>query len=169
MYFSKRVVLLVTVLVFSAISQLKAQQIDVDSLLRVVIEKSKDKSQTDQTIALARLGIQESPDYLDFHLLLGRVYKEIGWYDSARYFLNHVIDNNPAYKDAFSILIPLELEQGQLEEGFRLSEMAINNYPNEPRFYVFKHAFIQLEKDERKEFDFLKSVINQYDYPLVYK
>ncbi|EKB50723.1 hypothetical protein B879_00703 [Cecembia lonarensis LW9] len=148
--------------VFVGNAGLKAQQIDTDSLLQVVIEKSKDKSKANEAIALGRLGIQVAPDYYDFHLLLGKVYKEVGFYDSARYFLNLVIENNPAYKDAFSIILPLELEQQQMEVGLRLSEMAIDNFPDEAKFYVFKHAFIQLERDERKEFDFLQSVIVQF-------
>jgi YaiO family outer membrane protein len=162
MYFSIRLILIFLLTLSFTCVKINAQQIDTDSLLLVVIEKAKDRSQSEEAIALARIGIKEAPDYLDFHLLLGRLYKENTQYDSARYFLNHVIERNPSYKDAFTILLSLELGQSEMEEGLRISDLAIENYPNEAKFYSLKHAFIQLGQDERKEFDYLKAVIDQF-------
>lgn len=142
--------------------EVKAQKIDTDSLLFAALEIAKEGKDHPMAIAMARLGVKEAPDYLDFHLLLGRLYKEIGQVDSARYFLNHVIDVNPVYKDSFSYLLGLEYDEKNIDEGLKIADKAIKTYPNEERFYTFKHVFIQLKRDERAEFDFLKAAIKQF-------
>jgi YaiO family outer membrane protein len=143
-------------------SESNAQKIDADSLLFTALEIAKEGKDRSKAMAMAKLGIKEAPDYLDFHLLLGRLYKEEGQVDSARYFLHYVIDHNPAYKDAFSYLLGLEYEERNIQEGLNMADNAIREYPNEERFYTFKHAFLQLQRDERVEFDFLKSAIKQF-------
>ncbi|PSL07897.1 YaiO family outer membrane beta-barrel protein [Cecembia rubra] len=140
----------------------KAQQIDTDSLLFAALEMAKEDKEKTKAISMARLGANLAPNYLDFHLLLGRLYKETGGIDSARYYLHYVIDANPDYKDAFSHLLRLEYDERNAYSGLKVSEQAIEKYPEEVSFYTFKHGFIQLKRDEREEFDFLKKAISLF-------
>lgn len=140
----------------------KAQVIDADSLLFVAIEKSKLPSSKEEALAIGRFGAKEFPDYLDFHLLVGRLYKEKSQFDSARIFLNYVIENSPNYQDAFYLLLNLELFDNNGIEGLRVSNYAIACFPEDVKFYTYKHSFLQLERDERKEFDFLINAIKKF-------
>ncbi len=56
------------------------------------------------------LGKKLAPDYIDFHLALGRNYDLLKVQDSARFYYNYVIEKNPRYEDAFLYLINLDLE-----------------------------------------------------------
>ncbi|RZS98068.1 YaiO family outer membrane beta-barrel protein [Cecembia calidifontis] len=144
------------------INPINAQVIDADSLLFAAIEKSKTPSTKQEAIIMGRIGIKEFPDYLDFHLLLGRIYKEQNRFDSARFFLNHVIEKNPNYNDAFYLLLNLEFIEKNSLEGLRISNYAIACFPDDVKLYSYKLSFFQLEKDERKEFDFLKLAIKKF-------
>jgi len=139
-----------------------AQTVDTDSLLFAAIKVTNEEKNYPKAISMSRLGIEEAPDYLDFHLLLGRLYRLTNNVDSARYFLNYVIERNPLYEDAFTYLLGLEYEQGNIGEGLRAADKAISYYPEKVEYYRYKHDFIQLERDERMEYDFLKPVLAKF-------
>lgn len=138
------------------------QKIDTDSLLIETIKVTNQEKNYSKAISMARLGIKEAPDYLDFHLLLGRLYKLTGKVDSARYFLHYVIEQNQAYEDAYDYLLGLEYDQGNYNEGMQLADKAISIYPEKVSLFRYKHGFLQLQGDEREEYDFLKNVISTF-------
>ncbi|RPA67904.1 YaiO family outer membrane beta-barrel protein [Cyclobacteriaceae bacterium YHN15] len=154
--------ILVFLFYFFSASVTKAQTIDTDSLLIAAIKVTNVEKDYNKAISMARLGIEEAPDYLDFHLLLGRLYRLTNNVDSARYFLNFVIEKNPIYEDAFTYLLGMEYEQGNIEEGLKAADKAISYYPEKVDYYRFKHDFIQLQRDERMEFDFLKAAMTKF-------
>ena len=127
------------------------QKVNSDSLLYKALNETKLRNYA-LAKEQARLGVSIAPEYLDFHLLLGRLHQLTGEADSARYYLNHVVDHNPAYMEAFAYLTDLEIQQGNLDRALRHINEGIDNHPDEQSLYFKKIAIFQLEeryKDER--------------------
>ena len=115
-----------------------------------------------KTIQLAQLGIKLAPNYLDFHLVLGRAYQKTNQIDSARFYYKHIIAENTKYKDAFTLLTKLEIDEKQYEQGLLEVDNAISFYPEEISFYKQKLLLLYLLEDNNKTIDFLKSTITKF-------
>lgn len=138
------------------------QKIDTDSLLvqtaRVLnVEKNHPKA-----IQMAHVGIREAPNYLDFHVLLGRAYMITKVTDSARFFFNHVINKNPKYKEAFSYLTKVEIEAKNSVAALTTIEKAIALYPEEKEFQLLKLQVIELDNDDDKTTAYLNELIVKF-------
>ncbi|MTH14327.1 YaiO family outer membrane beta-barrel protein [Flavobacterium sp. LC2016-01] len=138
---------------------IKAQKIDTDSLLTVIIKDMKNnKPDYKHNIQRALLGKKLAPDYLDFHLVLGRNYDFVNQKDSARYYYNYVIDKNPKYQEAFLYLINLDLEEKKYADGVATANKAIELYPDDKTFRLKRIAFYSLQNDTANEAKYLKSI-----------
>ena len=143
-----------------SVQNIKAQRkIDTDSLLSVIIQDMKtDHPDYQQNIQRALLGKKLAPDYLDFHLVLGRNYDLTKIKDSARYYYKYVIDKNPVYEDAFLYLINMDIEEEKYEEGLIITNKAIDLYPNSKPFQLRRIAIYALQGDTENELKYVKSV-----------
>lgn len=92
---------------FSAINVF-AQKVDVDKLLKQALHETNITNNYPKAIALAKRGLEISPNYTDIRLLLGRLYKLTDQPDSAKMEFNKVLAKEPANKDAISYLKNLE-------------------------------------------------------------
>jgi YaiO family outer membrane protein len=139
---------------------LRAQKkIDTDSLLTVIVKDMKTNNPDYKlNIQRALLGKKLAPDYLDFHLELGRNYDLSKVKDSARYYYNYVIDKNPGYEDAFLYLINLDIEEKKYDEGLILTHKAIEFYPENKPFRLRRIAIYSLQNDSANEEKYLKSI-----------
>jgi YaiO family outer membrane protein len=144
------------------IFNLQAQKIDTDSLLAKTSYQLNIEKNYSKTIELSRIGIKNAPDYLDFHLLLGRAYWHTQQKDSAQYYFNHVITRNPKYKEAFSYLSKLEIEEKNSANAIAISDKAIALYPEEKEFYLLKLDAISLEKDDEKTIAYLNVLSEKF-------
>jgi YaiO family outer membrane protein len=139
-----------------------AQRIDTDSLLvKTHYEINTTKDYT-KAIKLARLGIQNAPNYLDFHLALGRTYMITKQVDSSRYFLKYVITKNPNYKEAFIYLTKLDIEQNNLLEAMITVDNAIKRYPEDKDLELLKLQVIYSENEDEKAIDYLELLVAKY-------
>ena len=138
----------------------KAQKkIDTDSLLTVIVTDMKTSQPNyKRNIQRALLGKKLAPDYLDFHLILGRNYDLTKVKDSARFYYNYVIEKNPVYEDAFLYLINLDIEEKKYDEGSTLTNKAIELYPDNKTFRLKRIAFYALQNDTKNEEKYLKSI-----------
>ncbi|QOG01762.1 YaiO family outer membrane beta-barrel protein [Flavobacterium sp. MDT1-60] len=139
---------------------LRAQKkIDTDSLLTVIVKDMKTNNPDYKlNIQRALLGKKLAPDYLDFHLVLGRNYDLIKVKDSARYYYNYVIAKNSGYEDAFLDLINLDIEEKKYDEGLILTNKAIELYPESKSFRLRRIAIYSLQNDSANEEKYLKSI-----------
>lgn len=141
----------------------KGQKIDTDSLLTVVIKDMKSAHPDYKAnIQRALLGKKLAPDYIDFHLALGRNYDLIKAKDSARYYYNYVIEKNPGYEDAYLYLINLDLEAENYEEALDLTYKAIEAHPDNKTFRLKRIAIYSLQNDTKNEAKYLKSIRAKY-------
>lgn len=135
------------------------KKVDTDSLLTVIIKNMKTNNPDYKlNIQRALLGKKLAPDYLDFHLVLGRSYDLIKVKDSARYYYNYVIEKNPTYEDAFLYLINLDIEEKKYEEGLITTEKAIELFPDSKPFYIRRIGIYSLQNDTYNEEKYLKSI-----------
>lgn len=139
-----------------------SQKIDVDSLLNVAIkEVNKDKNY-ESALKKTQLGIKLAPDYLDFHLLAGRIYHLTKVKDSARYYYNYVIDKNPVYEDAFTYLINMDIEEKKYSDAEIVVDKAIEAHPGKKDFRYKKLAIYELQGDKKKSEAYLKETQTMY-------
>ncbi|WPO77380.1 YaiO family outer membrane beta-barrel protein [Flavobacterium sp. KACC 22761] len=156
--------LMIWIILFS-VQNIKAQKIDTDSLL-IVITKDMQTKHPDYTLNIQRalLGKKLAPDYLDFHLALGRNYDFVNAKDSARYYYNYVIDKNPKYQEAFIYLINLDIEEEKYDDGVAVANKAIELYPEEKTFRLKRIAFYSLQNDTKNEAKYLKSIREKFPH-----
>jgi len=139
---------------------IKAQKkIDTDSLLTVVTKDMK-SAHPDYKLNIQRalLGKKLAPDYIDFHLALGRNYDLLKQKDSARFYYNYVIEKNPGYEDAFLYLINMDLEDKNYDEALTTTYKAIDLYPDNKTFRLKRIALYSLQNDTQNEAKYLKSI-----------
>jgi YaiO family outer membrane protein len=146
-----------------------SQKIDVDSLLNVALkEVNKDKNY-ESALKKTHLGIKLAPDYLDFHLLTGRIYQLTNVKDSAKYYYNYVINRNPVYEDAFSYLINMDIEDKNYTEAEATVNKAIEAHPAKKDFRYKKLTIYELQGEKKKSDDYLKEMQALYPKDSAFK
>ncbi|WP_051929412.1 YaiO family outer membrane beta-barrel protein [Flavobacterium sp. 83] len=153
---------ILVLVVFLTNTYLFSQKIDTDSLLVVTNKLITVEKNYTKAIELGHLGIKKAPNYLDFHVALGRAYKMTNEIDSARYYFNYVIIKNPKYKEAFSYLTKLEIEQKNSKSANTVIDQAISFYPEERDFYLLKLQALNLEKEPKITFEYLNFLVKKY-------
>ena len=131
-----------------------AQQINTDSLLNEAY-KSLNKQEFQNALQQAQLGQQVSPDYLDFQVVIGRVYQLTQQTDSARIYFKQVIEKNKAYQEAFTYLINLELETENYVNAAQVIETALTAHPQNKVYRYKKLALLQLQNETEQERKYL--------------
>lgn len=145
-------------LLFLSNQNMSAQKIDSDSLLVVIIKDMQTNKNYKKNIQRALLGKKIAPAYLDFYLLLGRNYDLLQKKDSARYYYNYFIDKNPENEVSFNYLINLELEEKNYKDAEVILDKAIALHPENKNFEQKKLTVFQLQKDRKKEYEYLKTL-----------
>ena len=140
-----------------------AQKINTDSLLVVTnnIIKSDQKDYF-KAKKIAHQCIKVSPNYLDFHIALGKIHKNEKNIDSARYYFQHVINNNPKYKEAFTYLSKIELDSKNKELALKTINLGLDFHPEEKEFYLVKLQIINSEENTKKSIDYLEFLNGKY-------
>ncbi|HLF53152.1 YaiO family outer membrane beta-barrel protein [Flavobacterium sp.] len=147
---------------FIASTTIFAQKMDSDSLLVQTLYQINTVKNYPKAIQLGQLGIKIAPDYLDFHVALGRCYMLTKNIDSSRIYFNHVIDKNPKYKEAFIYLTKLELEKKNASNAIRTIDKALLHYPEEKEFHLLKLQAVNLEKNDEKSILLLNDLVQKY-------
>ncbi|WP_044202380.1 YaiO family outer membrane beta-barrel protein [Echinicola pacifica] len=106
----------------------------------------------------AKLALAIAPDYLDYYLILGRVYASRNQADSARYCYNKVIKEIPDYEDAYIYWTNLEVQEEQWEEAGKLTDQGIALFPDQIWFYNKRALVYQQEGELEEEVAFLETV-----------
>lgn len=137
---------------------LSAQKIDSDSLLTVIVKDMQTTKNYEKNIQRALLGIKIAPTYVDYYLLLGRNYDLVKKNDSARFYYKYYIGKSPANDDALNYLINLELETKNYKEAESIIDKAIELHPESKNFEQKKLTVLQLQKEQKREYEYLKKL-----------
>ncbi len=84
-----------------------------------------------KAINMCSKGIEISPKNLDIYLLRGRAYSLLGKIDSARLDLNHVIERNPKYRDAYIYLVNMEAVACNYLQAIEYADNGLKYFPND--------------------------------------
>ncbi len=153
-----------TYLLFALLLQFSfyGQKLNTDSLLVVTNKLINVKKDYTKAIELGHLGIKHAPNYLDFHIALGRAYRFTNEIDSARYYFNYVITKNTNYKEAFTYLTQLEIDERNFNNASVVIDKAITIHPEEKDFYMLKLRVVNMENDDKKTLDYLNVLAKKY-------
>ncbi|CAN1561835.1 YaiO family, OMP domain [Flavobacteriaceae bacterium] len=160
----KTILTLLLVFGFAKNESIFAQKINVDSLLTVAVQEVNKDKNYGSALKKTQLGMKLAPNYLDFHLLTGRIYQLTNIKDSARYFYNYVIDKNPVYQDAFTYLINMDIEEKNYSEAQIVVDKAIEAHPEKKDFRYKKLIIYELQEEKEKSEAYLKEI--QAMYPM---
>ena len=80
-------------------------------------------------IVVCQQAIQQSPDYTEVAVYLGRLYFWSGNNDSARQVYNHVIHSNPTNEEALAALAELENSTQNYQQGLSITLEALKHHP----------------------------------------
>lgn len=139
----------------------QAQQVNSDSLLIQAYKEFNENKNTQYAKQLAWKGISIAPDYLDFHVLLGRAHQRESRLDSASYYFNYVLERNKEYKEVFLYLIPIQLSTGKLDEAQATIDQARDQKIEEQKLLAFEHQILVEKGDQRVEYEFLNAVLQK--------
>lgn len=137
------------------------QKINTDSLLLEGI-KSLKAHNYEKAIQQGRLGVKISPEYTDFHMLLGRAFMSTKKIESAQFYFKHVMATAPIYKDAFINSINLDNATKNYENALLTVEKAIKNFKGEKEFYYLKLKILQLKNDHEILVTYLMEMVEKY-------
>jgi YaiO family outer membrane protein len=140
-----------------------SQKTNTDSLLVVTNNLLKsDQKNYFKAKKIAHQCLKVAPDYLDFHLALGRIHKNEKNIDSAKYYFQHVIDANPKYKEAFVFLSRTQVDAKNNEAALATINKGIAIYPEEKEFYLVKLQIINSEENPKKSSEYLTFLSEKY-------
>ena len=145
-------------LFFVSNQKVASQKIDSDSLLTVIIKDMQNGKNYEKNVQRALLGKKLAPTYLDYYLVLGRNYDLLKNSDSARYYYKYYIDKNPINEDAYYYLINIELDEKKYNNAEIIIDQAIASHPEDKGFEQKKLVVYQLQKDRKKEYQYLKTL-----------
>jgi len=153
-------IILFFILIYSSVF---SQKINTDSLLTVTNNLIKsDTKDYFKAKKIAHQCIKVAPNYLDFHIALGRIHKFEKNVDSAKYYFQHVIDENPKYKEAFVYLSRTNLESKNNLAALNTIDQGIALYPDEKEFYLVKLQIINSEENPKKSLAYLQFLDEKY-------
>ena len=156
------IVVFVLILIFSN-QKINAQKIDTDSLLTVIVKDMQNEKNYAKNIQRALMAKKIAPNYLDYYLILGRNHDLLKNKDSAAYYYNYFIKKTNANEDAFNYLINIELEKENYPEAEKTIEQAIQMHPDNRDFQKKKIVLYQVQKETKKEYNYIQSL--QVKYP----
>lgn len=140
-----------------------AQKLNTDSLL--VVTNNLIKSNLNQATTAKKIAhkcIKFSPNYLDFHIALGRIYNIEKNKDSANYYFQYVINKNTNYKEAFYYLSKLQIDANEFQKATETLNKAIEIHPEELDFYKLKLQLILNEEKPEKSINFLNELLAKF-------
>lgn len=138
------------------------KKINSDSLLletNTTINSVKDYS---KALEMARLGKKIAPNYLDFHIALGRIHRFLNQKDSAAYYFNYVVNKNPRYKEAFLYKTQLCLEQQDTACARATLQKGLELHPNDIELEKLKIRYLATLGDETKTLAYLEQLSAKY-------
>lgn len=156
------IVVFVLILIFSN-QKINAQKIDTDSLLTVIAKDMQNEKNYAKNIQRALMAKKIAPNYLDYYLILGRNHDLLKNKDSAAYYYNYFIKKTNANEDTFNYLINIELEKKNYTEAEKTIEQAIQMHPDNRDFQKKKIVLYQVQKETKKEYNYIQSL--QVKYP----
>lgn len=156
------IVVFVLILIFSN-QKINAQKIDTDSLLTVIVKDMQNEKNYAKNIQRALMAKKIAPNYLDYYLILGLNHDLLKNKDSAAYYYNYFIKKTNANEDAFNYLINIELEKENYTEAEKTIEQAIQMHPDNRDFQKKKIVLYQVQKETKKEYNYIQSL--QVKYP----
>ena len=154
--------LLTFVFCISIVSCFAQKKIDTDSLLSKTNELLKTSNNYKEIIKLCHLGLKNAPDYLDYHVNLGRAYNLTNQADSTRYHFNYVLERNKKYKEVYIYLTNFEIAQGNYQTALTKINEAENSYPNDKEIEFQKAKILLLFDDTSETKSYIESLLLKY-------
>lgn len=138
------------------------KKINSDSLLLVTNKTINEVKDYTKALELARLGKKIAPNYLDFHIALGRTHRFLNQKDSAAYYFNYVIAKNPRYREAFLYQTQLCLEQQDTACARVTLHKGLELHPNAIELEKLKVRYLATQADDAKTLAYVEQLSAKY-------
>jgi YaiO family outer membrane protein len=167
----KLISLLALTLFVSMAGNLQAQQLSSDELLKQAIYETNVSKDYAKAILLARKGLTTSPDYIDIHLLLGRLYMLTGKPadDTARAEFLYVLKISPDNIDALNYLITIEIIQNNNVLALQYTDKALKLQPGSKELLLKKINLLDQSGQVGAAYSLVKPLLAKYPEDLKLK
>lgn len=157
-------ILIAFILFVSIAHDLQAQQLSSDELLKQAIYETNVSKDYTKAIVLARQGLTISPDYIDLHLLLGRLYMltKPPEYDAARTEFLYVLQTSPKNMDALNYLITIETIQKNNVLALQYIDKALSLQPASKELMIKKIDLLDQSGQIDTAYSLAKPILAQY-------
>ncbi|HXI00247.1 MAG TPA: tetratricopeptide repeat protein [Sphingobacteriaceae bacterium] len=109
-----------------------------DDLFKMARTAAFDEKNYPKAIELAKKALSISPDYMDIHTFIGRLYNWSDKTDSARLQFNYVLSKEPDNADALSAYFDLEYQRDKFPRALELAEIGLKANPDAEDFIIRK-------------------------------
>ncbi|MDE3182138.1 MAG: YaiO family outer membrane beta-barrel protein [Bacteroidota bacterium] len=131
--------ILILVFFFSAASFLNAQNhLSSDELFKEARNEAFEHKDYAKAKELAYQALEQSPNYADIDIFIGRIYSWNHQYDSARIHFTKVLNANPSNEDASLAFADLEYWNDHYQSSLDICNKALTHYPKSEEFLLRK-------------------------------
>ncbi len=113
-------------------------------------------------IYLCRQGLSRRENFMDMHLLIGKLYTLTKNYDSARFHIKHVITHDPRYKDAYFYAINIEASTNRFEEALCFADDGLYFFPNDKELLLKKLSLLEQTRRIQASISLADKIIDRF-------
>jgi len=132
-----------------------------DSLL--ILARKASFQQQNYTLAKQYLhqAIQQSPDYTDLWVFLGRINSWEKNYDSAAYFFQHALLIQPDYEDASLAYAKMLYWNNQYQQSLQICNFGLKSHPESASLQLLKSKIFIAQKNYDSAYQIIQILIHQ--------
>lgn len=134
---------------------------DIDSAFRVARDFAYNNS-TDTARAISFQILDQSPDYDDVKLLIGRTYAWEKKYAQAEHYIAQVLGKNPMNADAMSAFIDLKYWTANYDTSLGMARFAWKIYPDNSNFPFMAYKNLRALQKDDQAFRLIRKLFKQY-------
>ncbi|MBN8718778.1 MAG: tetratricopeptide repeat protein [Sediminibacterium magnilacihabitans] len=137
------------------------KKMNADDYTELTTQSIQQKNYT-AAIRYAKSGLANRSGDVDLLFLLGKAYMLRGNADSARPVLRRVVVNQPKYRDAYLLIINLEMQDKHPEEALCFADDALYYFPYDREFMLKKMAALDAGHDRKSADKWADGLYDRY-------
>ena len=131
--------ILILFIIFASSSFLQAQNhLSSDELFKDARNAAFEHKDYEKAKELAYQALEQSPNYADIDIFIGRIYSWNHQYDSARFHFTKVLNANPSNEDASVAFSDLEYWNDHYQSSLDICNKALTYYPQSEDLLIRK-------------------------------
>jgi len=134
---------------------------DSADMIQALVEFYVRRNQLDKALSICSKRLENSPQEIFTHNLLGKIYYAKQDYPQAEKAFQKALDINPEWQEPYNNLAAIYLKQNKTGEAIRKLEKALAANPSNPSAYMTLGALYEEKKESEKAIATYESALKQ--------